>query len=218
MKTKFVSYFRVSTQKQGLTGNGIQAQKDAVERYLNTLDCELVGCFEEVESGADNERPQLQKAIKLAKSQKAILVIAKLDRLSRNAAFLLKLQDSGIDFICCDMPHADKFSVGILALLAQKERELISARTKAGLEVAKRRGAVLGNPSPKAAWRAAQAAIQARKGSFATNALRAIQEIQGTGVKTLARIADCLDKRGEKTARCGKWTATAVKRVLDGAA
>jgi DNA invertase Pin-like site-specific DNA recombinase len=215
MKTKFVSYYRVSTTGQGLQGNGIEAQKQAVARYLQSLDCELVGSFEEVESGANNKRPQLAAAIKLAKSQKAILVIAKLDRLSRNAAFLLQLQESKIDFCCCDMPHADPLSIGIIALLAQRERQLISERTKAGLAVAKQRGATLGNPHAAKAWTKAVSAIKAHKTEFAATALKTIREIQETGVVTLAKIAYCLNKRGEQTARGGKWTATAVKRVLD---
>jgi DNA invertase Pin-like site-specific DNA recombinase len=199
---------------QGINGNGIEAQKQAVARYLNSLDCELAGSFQEVESGADNRRPQLAQAIKLAKSKKAVLVIAKLDRLSRNAAFLLQLQDSGIDFVACDMPNADKLSVGIIALLAQRERQLISERTKAGLAVAKQRGAALGNPHAAKAWTKAVESIRAGKMEFAKSALVVIREIQGTGVTTLAKIADCLNKRGEKTARGGTWTATAVKRVL----
>jgi DNA invertase Pin-like site-specific DNA recombinase len=134
--------------------------------------------------------------------------------LGRNAAFLLQLQDSGIDFVACDMPNADKLSIGIIALLAQRERQLISERTKAGLAVAKQRGAVLGNPNPKAALRKANMVIQDRKQEFAKSALKTIREIQSTGVDTLAKIADCLNKRGEKTARGGTWTATAVKRVL----
>jgi DNA invertase Pin-like site-specific DNA recombinase len=215
MKTKFVAYYRVSTDKQGLDGNGIEAQKQSVARYLNSLDCELLASFEEVESGANNKRPQLAAAIQLAKSKRAILVIAKLDRLSRNASFLLQLQDSGIDFVACDMPNADKLSVGIIALLAQRERQLISERTKAGLAVAKQRGATLGNPHAAKAWTKAVSAIKARKTEFAKSALKSISEIQETGVKTLAKIADCLNKRGEKTARCGRWTATTVKRVLD---
>ena len=217
MKTKFVSYYRVSTQKQGINGNGIEAQKQAVARYLASIDCELLGCFEEVESGGNNDRQQLQAAIQLAKSQKAILVIAKLDRLSRNAAFLLKLQDSGVDFVCCDMPNADKFSVGILALLAQKEREMISSRTKSALAVAKQRGVVLGNPNGKVALKVARAAIQARKQAFVADALKVIEEIKSTGATTLLKIADCLNKRGEKTPRGGIWTATAVRRVLQAA-
>jgi DNA invertase Pin-like site-specific DNA recombinase len=214
MKTKFVSYYRVSTEKQGINGNGIEAQKNAVTRYLASLDCEHLAAFQEVESGADNRRPQLAAAIKLAKAQKAILVIAKLDRLSRNAAFLLTLQESGIDFVACDCPNADKLTVGILALLAQRERELISQRTKAGLEVARARGVKLGGPTPLVSLKHARKAIKKRKKQFAATALIAIKEIQGTGIESLNRIADCLNKRGEKSSRGGSWTATAVKRVL----
>jgi DNA invertase Pin-like site-specific DNA recombinase len=218
MKMKFVSYYRVSTDKQGLQGNGIEAQKQAVARYLASLDCELIGSFEEVESGANNKRPELTAAIQLAKSKKAVLVIAKLDRLTRNAAFLLQLQDSGIDFVACDMPNADKLSVGIIALLAQRERQLISERTKAGLAVAKQRGVALGNPNPDASLRKAVKANIERKREFASAAIKVIREIQSTGVETLARIADCMNKRGEKTPRGGTWTATAVKRILECAA
>jgi DNA invertase Pin-like site-specific DNA recombinase len=218
MKTKFVSYYRVSTMAQGMDGNGIQAQKESVARYLASMDCELIASFQEVESGSVNKRPQLTEAIKLAKSQKAILVIARLDRLSRNAAFLLQLQDAGIDFVACDLPHADKFSVGILALLAQKEREMCSQRTKSALQVLKRKGVKLGNPNASKAWKSAVASIKEHKQEFAKSALKTIREIQGTGVETLAKIADCLNKRGERSARGGTWTATAVKRVLDCAA
>ena len=211
MKTLFVCYYRVSTLKQSL---GMEAQKEAVKRYLGSLDCEVIGSFEEVESGGNNDRAQLQAAIALAKARQAVLVIAKLDRLSRNAAFLMQLLESSCDFCCCDMPHADKFSVGIFALLAQKERELISQRTKAGLAVAKTRGKVGGNPRAAEAWKKAQTAIQGRKTAFAADALKAIREIQSTGVSALAKIADCMNKRGEKTPRGGKWTATTVRRTL----
>lgn len=213
-KLKFVAYYRVSSKKQGLDGNGIEAQRRAVAKYLASLDCELVGNFEEVESGANNRRPKLQEALNLAKAKKAVLVIAKLDRLSRNAAFLLTLQDSGVDFIACDMPNADKLSIGILALLAQRERQLISERTKAGLAVAKSRGVKLGNPNAVTALKQAQHAIQANKKEFAQAALKAIREIQSTGVNTLKAIAECMNKRGEKTPRGCNWTATAVWRVL----
>ena len=192
----------------------MEAQKEAVRRYLASLECELLGNFEEVESGSKNDRPQLTAAIKMAKEQKAILVIAKLDRISRNAAFLIQLQSSGIDFVACDMPNADKFTVGILALVAQRERELISQRTKAGLSVAKARGAVLGNPNAAVAWQKAKQAIQNQKAEFAKAAIKSIREIQSTGIQSLNRIADCLNKRGEQTPRGGKWTATAVKRII----
>lgn len=211
---KFVAYYRVSTQKQGAAGLGMEAQRQSVARYLASMNCELLGSFEEVESGANNQRPQLAAAIQLAKSKKAVLIIAKLDRLTRSASFLLQLQDSKIDFVACDMPNADKFSVGIIALLAQRERELISERTKAGLAVAKQRGVKLGNPNAAEAWGKAMTKIHLRKQEFAVQAKRSIKEIQSTGVTTLCGIADCMNKRGEKSARGGKWTGTAIKRVL----
>ena len=214
MPMKFVAYYRVSTARQGLEGYGIQAQKDAVARYLASLDCELLGSFEEVESGANNQRPKLGAAIQMAKAKKAVLVISKLDRLGRSASFLLQLQESGVDFVACDMPSCDKFSVGILALIAQRERELISERTKAGLAVAKQRGIKLGNPNAATALEKAGAAIQQRKQQFAKQTLKIIQEVQSTGITSLMGIADCLNKRGERTARNGRWTAKAVKRVL----
>lgn len=210
---KFVAYYRISTEKSCY---GIAAQKDAVKRYLASLDdAELVASFEEIESGARNDRPELAAAIQLAKARKATLLISKLDRISRNASFLMQLQDSGVEFVATDMPSADRFTVSILACVAQRERELISQRTKAGLAIAKARGVALGNPKVLKAREAAQKAIQTRKNEFVASALVFIREIQSTGIQTLSRIADCANKRGEKTARGKKWTATAVKRVLD---
>ncbi len=214
-KKRFVAYYRVSTEKQGLAGNGLEAQKVAVKKYLSSLDCEVLASFEEVESGANNRRPQLDAAIQLAKAHKAVLCIAKLDRLSRNAAFLLTLQESKIDFVACDMPNADKLSIGIIALLAQRERDLISERTSAGLAVARARGVKLGSPNPAKAWQFAANEIQRRKAAFALEILKSIDEIRSTGVKTLSRIADCLNKRGERTRRGAKFTAATVKRILD---
>lgn len=210
----FVAYYRVSTQKQGIDGFGMEAQRQAVSRYLLTVQSELIGSFEEVESGANNNRPQLAAAIELAKAKRAVLVIAKLDRISRNASFLMQLQDSDVEFVCTDMPSADRFTVSILACVAQRERELISQRTKAGLAIARQRGVVLGNPKVLEARKAAQKAIQARKTAFAATAIKFIREVQSTGIQSLNRIADCLNKRGEKTPRGKTWTPMAVKRVL----
>lgn len=218
MKKRFVAYYRVSTDKQGLNGNGLEAQKVAVKKYISSLNCEILQSFEEVESGANNRRPQLDAAIQFAKSQKATLCIAKLDRLSRNAAFLLTLQESKIDFVACDMPNADKLSIGIIALLAQRERDLISERTAAGLAVARARGVKLGSPDPAKAWKSAAKEIERRKLAFSREILKSINEIRSTGVKTLSRIADCLNKRGERTRRGAVFTATSVKRILDSSA
>lgn len=192
----------------------MEAQRDAVNRYLSSVTGELIASFEEKESGANNDRAELASALKLSKAKGATLIIAKLDRLSRNAAFLLQLQDSGVAFLCCDMPSADRFTIGILALVAQRERELISQRTKAGLAVAKARGVKLGCPVAASAWKRAATAIQERKHAFAASALKNIEEIQSTGIESLNRIADCMNKRGEPTARGGVWTAKAVSRVL----
>lgn len=198
-----------------MDGYGMAAQIEAVSRYLKSIEfAEMIASFEEVESGTRNDRPQLALAIQTAKANKAKLIIAKLDRLSRNASFLMSLQDSNLDFVCCDMPNADRFTIGILALVAQRERELISQRTKSGLAVAKARGVTLGNPNAREAWKIASRAIQERKNRFAASALESIEEIQSTGIASLSRISDCLNKRGERTARGGRWTATAVRRVM----
>lgn len=211
---KYIAYYRVSTKRQGIDGNGMEAQKQAVSKFLSTIESELIAEFSEVESGGNNDRPKLAAAIQLAKTRKATLIIAKLDRISRNASFLLQLQDSGVSFTCCDMPNADKFTVGILALVAQREKELISARTIAGLAVARQRGARLGNPNAAEAWQKAIAAIRQNRHDFAQTAIKSIREIQSAGVTSLNKIADCMTKRGEKTRRGGKWSATAVSRIL----
>ena len=145
---RFVSYYRVSTDKQGKSGLGLDAQRRAVQQYLNGGTWSLIGEFTEIESGKRNERPELAKALAACKRQKAKLVIAKLDRLSRNLAFIATLMDSGVEFIAVDNPHANKLTIHILAAVAQHEREMIAQRTKDALQAAKARGVVLGNPSP----------------------------------------------------------------------
>jgi DNA invertase Pin-like site-specific DNA recombinase len=127
---KFVAYFRVSTDKQGKSGLGLDAQRHAVQQYLNGGTWSLIGEFTEIESGKRNERPELEKALTICKRQKAKLVIAKLDRLSRNLAFIATLMESGVQFVAVDNPHANKLTVHILAAVAQHEREMIAQRTK----------------------------------------------------------------------------------------
>ncbi|AMR25526.1 resolvase (plasmid) [Hymenobacter psoromatis] len=142
---QYVAYLRVSTQKQGQSGLGLEAQRAAVGAFVQATP--LVGEFVEVESGKKNERPQLAAAIALAKTKGATLLIAKLDRLSRNAGFIFQLRDAGVDFVCCDMPDANTLTVGLFAVLAQHERETISKRTKDALAAKKARGARLGTPA-----------------------------------------------------------------------
>src|SRR5262245_2711635 len=141
---RFVAYYRVSTDRQGKSGLGLDAQKKAVLDYLNGGSWELVAEHTEIESGKNNERPALTKAIEACRRHKATLVIARLDRLSRNVAFIAALMDSGVAFVAVDNPHANKLTVHILAAVAEHEREMISERTKAALAAAKARGKRLG--------------------------------------------------------------------------
>src|SRR6185369_11430751 len=180
MKRKYVGYFRVSTKHQGLDGNGMTAQRETVRRFVEGQNGVMDQEFSEVETGkkTSEKRPQLAAALEYCKRHKARLVIAKLDRLARNAEFLLRLQNSGIDFVCCDCPNADKFTVGILALVAQRERELISERTRLGLAAAKSKGVKLGTPAPQKAVAAMVTANKTAKAEFTVQTLPVIQGIQ----------------------------------------
>jgi len=217
---QFVAYYRVSTQKQGRSGLGLAAQKDAVARHLKTTSGKLIASFQEIESGtkSDDERLELHEALALAKKSKATLLIAKLDRLTRDPEFLFKLQNSGQPFVCCDMPEADKFTVGIMAVMAQKERDDLSQRTKAALAVKKAQGVKLGNPRIEEARAKAIKVIKAGKQARAEKVIGIIEELQSKAhVTTLAGLAECLNLRGIPTPRNGRWTATSVRRVIAGA-
>src|SRR6478752_10484009 len=159
---RFVAYFRVSTGRQGKSGLGLEAQRASVINYLNGGTWELVGEFVEVESGKHSDRPRLAEALQVCRKHRAKLVIAKLDRLSRNLAFIATLMESGIEFVAVDNPHANKLTVHILAAVAQHEREMISERTKAALAAAKARGKRIGNPRLSEARRHAAMANKER--------------------------------------------------------
>jgi DNA invertase Pin-like site-specific DNA recombinase len=214
MTGKFVAYYRVSTTKQGINGLGMDAQRDAVARFLNGGNWKLLAEFAEVESGKRNNRQEMEKAIALCRKEGATLLIAKLDRLARNAAFLLNLRDSGVDFIATDMPHADRFTVGIMALVAEKERDMISQRTRDGLAAAKRRGTKLGNPRPAQALKLARTASLARADTYANGLVPVVQEIRAAHVTTLRKIAQCLNARGFKTPNSRGFKAQSVKNLL----
>jgi DNA invertase Pin-like site-specific DNA recombinase len=153
-------------------------------------------------------------ALEHAKRINGTVVIAKLDRLGRNAEFLLRLQNSGADFVCCDAPNADRFTIGILALLAQRERELISERTRLGLAAAKAKGVKLGNPNPQKALAAMITANKAAKVDFATKIFPIIQEIKSAGVETLQGICECLNRRGIQTRNGKNWYPATVRNIL----
>jgi DNA invertase Pin-like site-specific DNA recombinase len=203
MRGKFVSYLRVSTDKQGERGYGIAAQRKAVEDYLNGGNWELVGEYVEVESGKRNDRPELAKALAACRKHRAKLVIAKLDRLARNVHFISGLMDGKVDFVCCDMPEATRLTIHVLAAVAEHEREMIAKRTKDGLAAAKARGVQLGNPDLALANKAA--AIERAK------ALAPI--FAEVGDKPAREVARILNERKVATPSGGAWHAATVNRV-----
>jgi DNA invertase Pin-like site-specific DNA recombinase len=212
---KHVAYYRVSTQKQGKSGLGLEAQKAAVAAYLNGGSWTLLDEFTEIESGKNNSRPQLAAAMNMCRLTGARLVIAKLDRLSRNAHFLLGLEKAGVDFVAADMPHANRMTIGIMAVVADEERRMISTRTKAALAAAKARGTKLGGwkGGPKVNNAMGRKAIVEAADGFAATVAPIICELQAQGF-SLNAIAGRLASDGIRTARGGKWTAQAVANVL----
>lgn len=213
---RFVAYYRVSTEKQGRSGLGLEAQRTAVEAFLNGGSWKLVAELTEIESGKRAERPKLVEAVKAAKKHRATLVIAKLDRLSRNVAFIANLMEAGVEFVAADMPHANRLTVHILAAVAEHEREMISQRTRAALAAVKSRGVQLGNRSNiEVAQARSRQARMIQADQFASNILPVVLQIKGAGVQTLSGIAETLNARGLRTARGGEWQAVQVKRVLE---
>jgi DNA invertase Pin-like site-specific DNA recombinase len=214
---KFVLYRRVSTTRQGISGLGLESQEETVRRYVTNQKGMVVGEFVEVESGkkTDAERPQLAQALSECRRLKATLVVAKLDRLSRNAEFLLRLQNSNVDFVCCDCPNVDRFTVGILALVAQRERELISERTKSALDAARKRGVKLGTKHPTRQVKLMVEGYRRQREEFLKKIRPVIDEIKSTGARSLTEIALCLTRRGIPT-RTGKsvWFPSTVKTVV----
>ncbi len=210
----FVAYYRVSTDKQGKSGLGLEAQRVAVEDFLNGGNWDLVEEFTEVESGSRKDRPELERAMAACRKHKATLVIAKLDRLARNVAFVANLMESGVEFVAVDMPQANKLTVHILAAVAEHERELISQRTRDALAAAKARGVKLGNPNIAMARAKGQLVIKSKADKHAQNILPVITAIRDAGVTSLRGIANALNQRGIETARGGSWHAASVGRII----
>ena len=204
----YVAYYRVSTDRQGVSGLGLAAQRDAVSRFVVTG--QLVAEFTEVESGHQRNRPQLAAALAECRQQRATLVIAKLDRLARNVHFISGLMESRVDFICCDNPHANKTMLQMMAVFAEHEREMISQRTKAALAEAKRRGTKLGNPRLE---EARQLAMTANRRPVAPDVLKLMQDLQAQG-KTLREIAGQLNRLHIRTDRGNQWYASTVRSQL----
>ena len=206
----------VSTAQQGRSGLGLEAQREAVRQFLAASTDELAEEFTEIESGKQAERPQLACALDACRLTGAVLVIAKLDRLSRDAHFLLGLEKAGVEFVAADMPNANRLTVRLMAVIAQEEREMISARTKAALAAAKARGKKLGGNrgGPKvdsAKGRAARSrAADAYARQIGPIALAALQEAEST----YGRVVAALKERGIRTPRGGQWTRAAVRSLI----
>lgn len=232
---RFVSYLRVSTEMQGRSGLGLEAQRHSVASFLNGRQRSVFAEFVEIESGSRNDRPELQKALALCRLQNATLVIAKLDRLSRDAHFLLGLQKAGTRFVAADMPEANEMVVGIMAVIAQAEREMISKRTRealaakrvyyAGLSEAQRaalrasgKATQLGNPAHLSRHEVGRALGRARQQVIANNRAAdlapIISDIRAAGASSLRKIAAGLNERGIPAPRGGVWGPSHVQLVV----
>ena len=214
---RYIAYYRVSTQRQGRSGLGLDAQRKAVKDRL-CGDVQLIAEYTEIESGRKNDRPRLAEALAACRLYRATLIIAKLDRLARNVAFVSNLMESGVDFEATDFPQANRLTIHILAAVAEHECRMISDRTRAALAAAKARGVALGGFRNRAGTcndlaraRAARTDIAVRR----TSDLRGtILEIQNHGAQSLCSVASALNHRGITAPRGGKWCGAQVKRVL----
>ena len=221
----YIAYLRVSTSKQGQSGLGLEAQEAAVAYFLRPGDV-LLQTFVEVESGKSNARPQLFAALAECRRASATLLVAKLDRLSRNLHFISGLMEAGVSFVACDMPNAREFELHIHAALAQHERRLISERTRAALQAARARGIKLGGfrgrhltDDERTAGRAkALAARSAFVQGRRDRLLPLIATMRQAGAETLRDIAEALNERGIAAPKGGRWHPTQVKRIMAPAA
>ena len=214
-QTRYIAYYRVSTARQGAGGLGIASQQAAVTAFLNGRDHDLVESFVEVESGRNSERPRLGEALALARKQKAILVIAKLDRLARSVSFIANLMDSNVEFVACDLPAANRLTLHIMAAVGEAEARMISERTKAALQAAKARGVRLGNPTNLPdAQAAGHETLVKQADDHAAKVVVTIRDIVRSGVYSVHKIADQMNERGVRTRRGGAWHGTSVSNMI----
>ena len=222
-KGKFVGYYRVSTARQGRSGLGLEAQREAVRHYLDGGRWQLVDEIVEVESGKRDDRPQLARALDLCRAWRATLIIAKLDRLARNVEFTARLMNSGVEFVAVDFPQANRLTIHILAAMAEHEREMISARTKAALRAARARGVKLGGDrgglTRKARVKGNERSAEVRHekaDQSATSLLPVIERLRAQGVTSAQGLAQALNHEGVPTVSGrGQGQAVSVLRVLD---
>jgi DNA invertase Pin-like site-specific DNA recombinase len=218
--SKLIAYLRVSTTTQGKSGLGLEAQREAIARFAEAENLTILAEYLEVETGKGSDaldrRPQLREALVHARKTKASVCVAKLDRLSRDVAFIANLMVQRVPFIVAELgADCDPFMLHIYAALAEKERALISERTTAALVRAKARGVRLGNPTNLAeASRKGAAAGYAAADVFAANVLPIVRQLQASGLATLREIAEALNVRGIHTARGGQWHQSTVRNLL----
>ena len=218
MIQRYIAYFRVSTQKQGQSGLGLDAQKQAVSEFLSQFGGEVIAEFVEVESGKRADRPEFTKAADYAELANATVLVAKLDRLSRDLHFITNLQKQGIKFKLCDLPEIDQLTIHILAAMAEHEARMISMRTKQALQVAKARGVILGNPQLDAQRNrdvsAANSERVQKQQYWQTKILKVITHLENTeDLSTCQAIADALNDRGLKTSRGSQFSVPIVSRL-----
>ena len=216
---RLIGYVRVSTAKQGHSGLGIEAQKEALERFAASEGFQILRVFVEVETGKGSDaldrRPQLAAALSEARRQRCSVAVAKLDRLSRDVHFISGLMVHRVPFVVAELgADVDPFILHLFAALAQKERAMISSRTKAALAAAKARGVTLGSPELPKARKNAVTTIKALADQHAANVVPIIREIRRAGATSLHQIADALNARGITTPRGGQWYASSVRNVL----
>lgn len=213
---QFILYFRVSTKEQGKSGLGLEAQETDLKVFLDQFaetPFEVIATFTDIQSGADNERPELMKALDLCRKTGATLLVSKLDRLSRRLSFIATLmEDPKVSFRVASIPRASKMELHLYAMLAEQERDFISARTKAALAALKAKGKKLGGIRPKTEAR--NVAVKEKAEGYAQKVAGMVQPMRQAG-KTLREIADCLNASGVQTSRGGKWSAAQVMRTLE---
>ncbi len=223
MCSKAICYYRVSTNKQGVSGLGLEAQQEIALAYCKQNNLEVIGEFEEVQSGGKNDREMIKTALEKCRITHARLVVAKLDRISRDVGFIDQLQKSGIKFVCADMPEANDTMIQFMSVFAQYERRMASERTKAALAAKKARGESLGNPNikqvqkqiPSEASEKGNAVKIAKADEWASLVIGHIDKAKDNGCQSLQQIADWLNAEHITTSRGNQFTSTSVKRIID---
>lgn len=217
---QFIAYYRVSTQRQGISGLGLEAQQDIVEDYIRRQEGKLLHIYTEIESGKRDDRPQLLKALQHCQLTNSTLVVSKLDRLSRDLHFLSTVMKSGIPFICCDQPNSGTLVLQVLAAVAEEERRMISERTKLALAAAKKRGVKLGNPRlheiRNSCMKNARGTWQKNNDEFNQAIRPVIESLQKQGIDTYTALAGELNRLGFKTRYGRQFYSATVRNILLG--